>query len=127
MYGFTVADIPGLIEGAAEGKGLGHKFLRHISRTKMILHLVSLESADPVSDYYTIRKELSEYSTSLDEKEEWIILTKKDLVEYDYSETIKNELAKTGNRVLTVDQKKPESYKELRDALVSYLRETYNT
>jgi GTP-binding protein len=127
MYGFIIADIPGLIEGAAEGKGLGHKFLRHVSRTKMILHLVSLESDDPISDYYTIRKELSEYDTSLAEKEEWIILTKKDLVEQAKIDTVVEALAKTENRVLVVGQNEPELYKSLRDSLVSHLREPYNT
>ncbi|MBP6924088.1 MAG: GTPase ObgE [Candidatus Pacebacteria bacterium] len=122
MYGFIIADIPGLIEGAAEGKGLGHKFLRHVSRTKMILHLVSLESEDPISDYYTIRKELSQYATSLTEKEEWIILTKKDLVNKEKIDTILSTLAKTENRVLVVGQDEPESYKILRDSLVSHLR-----
>ena len=78
LYGYILADIPGLIEGAAEGKGLGHKFLRHVTRTKMLLHLVSLEHADPILEYKTIRNELSKFDKSLLEKEEWIIFTKKD-------------------------------------------------
>jgi GTP-binding protein len=127
MYGFVIADIPGLIEGAATGKGLGHKFLRHIARTKMILHLVSLDSADPENDYYTILKELSQFDKSLTEKTEWIILTKKDLVNTEDIEKIKSALAKTKNRVLVVGQDDPESYKILRDSLVSYLRESYNS
>ncbi|HEY0964462.1 MAG TPA: GTPase ObgE [Candidatus Paceibacterota bacterium] len=127
MYGFIIADIPGLIEGAAEGKGLGHKFLRHISRTKMILHLVSLESENAENDYYTIRKELSHYDTTLAEKVEWIILTKKDLVDQAEIDRVVNALAKTENRVLVIGQDDPESYKKLRDSLVSYLRESYNT
>lgn len=122
MYGFIIADIPGLIEGAAEGKGLGHKFLRHVSRTKMILHLVSLESDDPISDYYTIRKELSQYDTSLAEKEEWIILTKKDLVNQEKIDNVLEALAKTENRVFVVGHDEPELYKTLRDSLVSHLR-----
>lgn len=127
MYGFIIADIPGLIEGAAEGKGLGHRFLRHVTRTKMILHLVSLETEDAISDYYTIRKELASYDKSLEEKEEWIILTKKDLVEQASVDEVAKALAKTGNRVLVIGQDDTESYKNLRDSLVSYLRETYNT
>lgn len=127
MYGFIVADIPGLIEGAAEGKGLGHKFLRHVSRTKMLLHLVSLESDDAVSDYYTILNELTQYDKSLAEKEEWVILTKKDLVNNDTLEAVMNGLAKTDNRVFVLDKNNPESYKILRDSLVSHLQETYNT
>jgi GTPase len=127
MFGFIIADIPGLIEGAAEGKGLGHKFLRHVSRTKMILHLVSLESADPTNDYYTIRKELSQYDTTLSDKEEWIILTKKDLVNQEVIDSVTEALAKTKNRVLVIGQDDQDSYKILRDTLVSHLRETYNT
>jgi GTPase len=127
MFGFIIADIPGLIEGAAEGKGLGHKFLRHVARTKMILHLVPLDSEDPEKEYYTIRKELSDYDKELAQKIEWIILTKKDLVNQDKIDSVTKTLAKTKNRVLVIGQDDPESYKQLRDSLVSYLRETYNT
>ncbi|MCA9359262.1 GTPase ObgE [Candidatus Kaiserbacteria bacterium] len=124
MYGFVIADIPGLIEGAADGKGLGHKFLRHVSRTKMLMHLVSLEEADPVSSYYTIREELSKFDTSLTEREEWIILTKKDLVEQQFIDSTVEALAKTENRVLVIGQDDPESFKMLRDELVKHLQET---
>lgn len=127
MYGFIIADIPGLIEGAAEGKGLGHKFLRHVSRTKMILHLASLESGDPVADYYTILNELSHYDKSLTDKEAWIILTKKDLVKQEEIDSAVSALAKTEKRVLVVGQNDTDSYKVLRDSLVFHLRETYNT
>jgi GTP-binding protein len=122
MHEFVIADIPGLIEGAAEGKGLGHKFLRHVARTKMILHLVSLESEQPVNDYYTIREELSEYDKSLTEKTEWIILTKKDLVNQEKIDEVLAALAKTENRVFVVGQGDDESYKILHDSLVSHLR-----
>jgi GTP-binding protein len=127
MYGFILADIPGLIEGAAEGKGLGHKFLRHVARTKMILHLVSLESENPETDYYTISKELSEYDKALGEKESWIILTKKDLVNQEKIDATIETLAKTKNRVLVVGQGDADSYKSLRDSLVAHLKDTYNT
>jgi GTPase len=122
LYEFVIADIPGLIEGAAAGKGLGHKFLRHVARTKMILHLVSLESDTPEEDYYTIRRELSQYDKSLSNKEEWIILTKKDLVNKEKITSLQEALAKTDNRVFVVAQDDAESYKNLRDSLVSYLR-----
>lgn len=127
MFGFIIADIPGLIEGAAEGKGLGHKFLRHVSRTKMILHLVSLDSADPVGDYHTIRNELSQFEKELGDKLEWIILTKKDLVDQAYIDEVTEALVKTKNRVFVIGHDDPLSYKNLRDMLVSFLRETYNT
>lgn len=127
LYGFILADIPGLIEGASSGKGLGHKFLRHVSRTKMLLHVVSLEQEDPISAYHTIRNELSEYDNSLSQKEEWIILTKNDLVEQAFTDKIQKELAKTKNRVLVTDAEDEKTYKTLRDALVSHLRESYNS
>lgn len=79
--GYILADIPGLIEGASEGKGLGHKFLKHVKRTKILLHLVSLENEDVVRAYETVRKELEKYGNGLAEKRETIILTKTDLVD----------------------------------------------
>ena len=123
LYGYTLADIPGLISGASEGKGLGHKFLRHVARTKMILHLVSLENEDALDSYYAIRKELESYQHGLVEKEEWIILTKKDLVlEDDIQERVET-LEKTGNRVFVIEENDPDSVKTLQDALVAHLRE----
>jgi len=126
LYGFILADIPGLIAGAADGKGLGHKFLKHVSRTKMLLHVVSLEQEDPVSSYYTIRKELEKYSTELIDKEEWIILSKKDLVDTDFIESAVKELEKSKNRVLVTGIDDADSLKKLQDSLVSHLREKYN-
>ena len=126
LYGYILADIPGLISGAASGKGLGHKFLRHVSRTKMLLHVVSLESEDPANDYYTIRDELSQYDDTLATKEEWIILSKKDLVKQEDITLASDTLVKNNNRVLVIGENDPDSYKNLRDALVSHLRETYN-
>lgn len=76
-----LADIPGLIEGASKGKGLGIKFLRHIERTNTLFHLVSAESDDPVRDYKIVRKELGEYSASLLEKKEHVFLSKSDTVD----------------------------------------------
>ncbi len=80
-YGTIIADIPGLIEGASEGKGLGDKFLKHVERTKTLLHLISAESDDPVRDYKIIRKELHAYNPALKEKKEYVLLTKSDMVD----------------------------------------------
>lgn len=126
LYGFVLADIPGLIEGAAAGKGLGHTFLRHISRTKMLLHVVSLESEDPVKDYYTIRDELSSYDKSLLEKEEWIIFSKKDLVNKDKIDDTLRKLDINDKRVFVLSTKDSEGVKELSDSLVERLRQPYN-
>ena len=79
LYGFVLADIPGLIEGASEGKGLGSKFLRHIARTKMLIHCVSLESENPLQDYKTVRDEISRFGDGeLKDKQELVVLTKSD-------------------------------------------------
>lgn len=123
LFGYIIADIPGLVEGAAGGKGLGHKFLRHITRTNMLLHLVSLEDEDPVKQYYTIRKELSDYDKSLANKEEWIILTKKDLVEQSKIDAILTDIDEINKRVFVVSCENGEGVKELQDALVSHLRD----
>ncbi|GFZ26960.1 GTPase ObgE [Lactobacillus corticis] len=79
---FSMADLPGLIAGAAQGVGLGMQFLRHIERTKVILHLVSMDPSnerDPYEDYETIRHELSEYTVDLTNKKELIVATQMDL------------------------------------------------
>ncbi len=80
-YGKIIADIPGLIEGASAGKGLGIKFLRHIEKVKLLLHCISAESADPVTDYKTVVNELSEYNPKMLEKKSVILLTKTDLAD----------------------------------------------
>jgi len=79
-YELILADIPGLIEGASKGKGLGVKFLRHIERTRTLFHLISADSDDVVRDYKIVRKELEEYSSELARKEELVLLTKMDAV-----------------------------------------------
>lgn len=89
-YSLIIADIPGLIEGASEGKGLGTKFLRHIERTKTLFHLVSAESDDPVRDYKIVRKELGAHNAALTTEDEYIFLTKSDAVS---PERLKEELA----------------------------------
>ncbi len=84
---FVVADIPGLIEGAAEGAGLGHRFLRHLARTRILLHLVDIvpldPEADPVKDAKAIVMELKHYDEALFAKPRWLVLNKLDLVPED--------------------------------------------
>ncbi|MBE5907565.1 MAG: GTPase ObgE [Lachnospiraceae bacterium] len=89
--GFVMADIPGLIEGASEGVGLGHEFLRHIERTKVLLHLVdgaSVEGRDPVEDIKTINEELSAYNMDLMSKPQIIVANKMDAVSLEEKEAI---------------------------------------
>lgn len=90
-YELILADIPGLIEGSSEGRGLGIKFLRHIERTRIIFHLVSAESDDPARDYETVRRELKNYSEDLAAKPEYLFLSKSDAVgEKDAAEKLKS-------------------------------------
>src|SRR3989338_817621 len=89
-YGLIIADIPGLIEGASEGKGLGFKFLKHIARTETIFHLLAADSDDVVRDYGIVRKELENYDAKLAEKREYVLLTKCDEVD---GAAIKEKLA----------------------------------
>lgn len=89
---FVVCDVPGLIEGAASGRGLGDKFLKHIERTKILVHLIDATSTDPQKDYKTIRDELGKYSKLLLKKKELIVLTKTDL-NPDFDTKLKHDLA----------------------------------
>lgn len=89
-FEFILADIPGLIEGASSGRGLGMKFLRHVERTKIIFHLISAESDDVVRDYKTIKKELAAYKKELAKKTEYLFLSKCDMAP---AEEIKKKLA----------------------------------
>lgn len=81
---FVIADIPGLIEGAAEGAGLGHQFLRHLSRTRLLLHLVDMapldQAVDPVKEAQAIVEELRKYDPALYEKPRWLVLNKLDMI-----------------------------------------------
>jgi len=124
LRGFIFADIPGLIKGAAEGKGLGHKFLKHIKRTKALAHLVSLESDTPVEDYETIRAELEAYSEELIQKDEIIILSKTDMVEKEFiDETRKLFEEKYDKPVLISSIIDDEQIKDVGDFIIKYLRE----
>lgn len=128
FYGYTIADIPGLIEGASEGKGLGTKFLRHIKRTRMLAHLVSFENSDMMKTYKEIRKELERYDKSLLEKDEVIILTKTDVLDFSSPTTkkmfekVKNQFEKLGKPVFTLTLYDDKSIKTLIDGLVKLLR-----
>ena len=89
---FVLADLPGLIEGASEGAGLGHRFLGHVERCAAILHLVDASAEDPIGNYKTIRKELIDYNGGIEEKPEIIVLTKCDALDKDTIELVQSEL-----------------------------------
>lgn len=95
-YELVLADIPGLIEGASSGKGLGIKFLRHVERTRTLVHLVSCQTEDPVADWRAIRTELDAYNAALLEKPEYVLLTKTDLVDAATVEKFQEQFRKEG-------------------------------
>ncbi|HOZ81007.1 MAG TPA: GTPase ObgE [Candidatus Woesebacteria bacterium] len=110
--GRVMADIPGLIEGASEGKGLGFKFLKHIERTRILVHCLSCESTDPLADYQSVRQELAAYSASLTQKPEIIVITKADNLINDPKKLAK--IVKLTKAKLSVSIIDPESLKSLK-------------
>ena len=101
--GTVFADIPGLIEGAHAGVGLGHDFLRHIERTRLLLHLVDLTAENPISNYQTIQQELEAYGRGLASRPQIIALNKWDAIDEETANTIKNQLSQlTANPILTI-------------------------
>jgi len=122
LYEFVLADIPGLISGASQGKGLGHKFLRHVERTHMLLHCISLEEEEPYAAYTTIRTELHAHNPELSKKDEWIVLTKSDLAREGHAHSSELVFKEHGHTVHTVSTEDEASIKDLRDALVQHLR-----
>ncbi|MEI8223708.1 MAG: GTPase ObgE [bacterium] len=125
FYEFIIADIPGIIEGASEGKGLGVKFLKHVSKTKALAHVVALDSDDLVRDYQTIRTEIENYGQGLQHKDEVIIFSKSDIIEDDELKAKLKSMAKItqGKLFFVVSIENPEQMKELSDGLVKYLRQ----
>lgn len=136
FYGYIISDIPGIIEGASEGKGLGAKFLRHIKRTKMLAHLVSFENlkssspAGMLKVYKEIRKELAKYDKNLgladdglSEKEEIIVLTKTDVIEDPkLISKVQKEFKKIAKKVFVLSLFDDESVKEFGDELAKILK-----
>jgi GTPase len=102
LGGHVLADIPGLIEGASSGKGLGIKFLKHIEKVKLLLHCIDSTSNDPMKDYKVVRGELEHFSEDLAKKPEVILLTKSDLVTKEELKKKLNELKKLKRKVLPV-------------------------
>lgn len=116
--GFVIADIPGLIEGASEGLGLGHEFLRHIERTKMIIHIVDAagtEGRDPIADIYAINKELHAYQPEIADRPQVIAANKTDCIMpgEDPVAAIKAEFEPKGIKVIAISAVSGEGVKEL--------------
>ena len=120
-YSFVVADIPGLIKGASKGKGLGHKFLRHVKRTKILLHLIDSGSSTPLNDYKTIRKELTEFAPELAEKMEIVAISKVDLLTDSQKSKLQKKLIKLSPILISsaTGYKLNELLYKIKDILIS--------
>ncbi|MGM0482264.1 MAG: Obg family GTPase CgtA [Patescibacteria group bacterium] len=124
LHGVIIADIPGLIEGASQGRGLGHAFLRHISRTRLLVFCVSADSEDVVKEYEAVNKELESYDISMLEKPSVLVITKSDVVDKVQLEKIKKETsAKTGLSVYSVSILDDESLKDLSEKLTEWAQD----
>ena len=116
-YELVIADIPGLIEGASEGKGLGIKFLRHIERTKTLFHLVNANAQDPAHDYQTVRLELEKYNPLLLEKPEYVFLSRCDDVSESEAQEKLAELKKLNKNAALLSVLKPETVDAVKTIL----------
>ena len=118
----TLADIPGLIEGAHEGTGLGIQFLKHIERCKTLLHLIDITNNDLLESYNQVKNELKNYSPDLLKKKELIVLNKIDLLDEKIAKEITNEFSKKINsEILTLSTFKKESILKIKTKLISYV------
>ena len=95
--GFVVADIPGLIEGASDGLGLGHEFLRHVQRCKLLLHVIDISKEDSIENYKKINNELQKFDSELSKREQILILNKLDIVDFEHAQEIKNDFKQKFN------------------------------
>lgn len=122
-YELILADIPGLIEGASKGKGLGIKFLRHIEHTKVLFHLISADSLNPMADYEIIRKELSAYQEMMINKIEYIFISKSDEVSSDVLNKIITQFKEIGKKVLPISILDTESLDKVKKILNKLIEE----
>lgn len=124
-YSFVIADIPGLIEGAAQGVGLGHEFLRHVERTRLLLHLIDgLSEKDPWEEFAAINHELAEYSADLANRPQIVVLTKMDLQEArDKWPALRERAEAQGLTALAISSATSEGVQELMNTTARRLRE----
>lgn len=124
-HSFVMADIPGLIEGAAEGAGLGHDFLRHIERTRLLVHVIDasgMEGRDPVEDFRKINEELAKFSPALGELTQVVAANKMDLPEAQENlARIREALDEEGYTVYPVSAATGEGFEEMLDAVIRFL------
>ncbi len=130
---FVIADIPGLIEGAHEGAGLGHNFLKHIERTRVLVHVLDIsgsEARDPIEDFYKINEELSRYNIKLENKLQIIAANKIDILDGNQLEELKAELEPKGYKIFPVSAATRQGIDELKYGmweLLSQVEDDYQT
>ncbi len=124
--GFVIADIPGLIEGASDGLGLGHEFLRHVQRCKILLHVIDMSCENSFDNYKKINSELEKFDYELSKREQILVLNKVDIVDLEHANEIKDEFIKKfkiKNKVFIVSTVTRQGIKELLDYLYIKLDE----
>lgn len=126
-YDLILADIPGLIEGASGGRGLGHKFLRHVERTNTLFHFLSAESSDIVHDYETIRGELETFNPALVEKEEVVVISKIDMVDTERLEELRKKASTITDTVYAISMYDDESLEPIKERLRTIMDEKKST
>ncbi|WP_298336985.1 GTPase ObgE [uncultured Erythrobacter sp.] len=125
---FVLADIPGLIEGAADGAGIGDRFLGHIERCRVLIHLIDIAGEDPVEAMRVVREELAAYGAELEDKPQLVALNKLDLADAELAEAFSEELLRAGaDKVFTVSGASGEGIEGLLDAVLAYLPERTST
>ena len=118
----VLADIPGLVEGAHEGVGLGIQFLKHIERCKSLLHLIDITNLDIKESYDQVKKELANYSSEMMKKKEIVVLNKTDLVDKDIIDEIILEFSKNINcEIITLSTLDKNSIAQLKSKLINYV------
>ena len=125
---FVLADIPGLIEGAADGAGIGDRFLGHIERCRVLIHLIDISGEDPAEAMRIVQDELTAYGAGLEDKPQIIALNKMDLADEELGKAFAEELIKAGaEEVFTVSGATGEGIEELMDAVLGYLPDRTST
>ena len=118
---FVLADIPGLIEGAAEGAGIGDRFLGHIERCRLLIHLIDAAADDPLEAYHTVRTELENYGSGLAEKPEIVVLNKGDLLGEELMEDVAKSLRDEDIALLTISAATGQGMDRLLDQVLEHL------
>ena len=121
--GFVVADIPGLIEGASQGTGLGYEFLRHIQRCRFFVHIVDMSLENPLDNYLKINNELEKYDSELIKRHQVLVLNKKDIVEEQKIEDLKKQFAKLDRDIFVVSCATKEGINELLSHIYTLVEE----